>query len=178
MTQWSGSSPGQQKHGASLEERFMSRTEVRDMGYKTPCLIWSNGAVDKDGYGRFYSSEQKKIVAAHRWAFEHWVKPLGTGEVPDHQCGIRACVEPTHLEATPHGENSRRGRKKVVENRVGCVNGHVGKQASTKTGYTICRECVSIANKKWRTKNFPSTKPPVQVTMVDVLGNFGNGKGE
>jgi len=65
------------------------------------CWIWI-GSTNSKGYGRFRVG--RKIVKAHRWAFEQH-----HGRPPDgmvlHTCDRPACVRPSHLKEGIHAEN-------------------------------------------------------------------------
>ena len=68
-----------------------------------PCWIWMNAK--SSGYGKF------RTYTAHVYSWE-----LANGPLPvtrpritiDHLCRTPACVRPTHLEAVPQRENTRR----------------------------------------------------------------------
>lgn len=89
--------------------RFCKHVELHDMGYTTPCLLWTGGLHDK-GYGRFYlgSIDGKPVWAyAHRISFEHWIGFPPKGYIVDHECNVKTCCNPTHLWPQTNKENLR-----------------------------------------------------------------------
>ena len=87
-----------------------------------PCKLWE-GYIDKaTGYGRTASNEW-----AHRWAYRQAYGPIPEGLHIDHLCSVRACIEPTHLEAVTQAENNRRMHAKKTH----CVHGHFYTEETT-----------------------------------------------
>jgi HNH endonuclease len=84
--------------------RNLARTADRrfeDMVSKGPaCWLWT-GSVTRLGYGQFsvmVTRGRRRMVPAHRFAWEQ-----AFGAIPDatdvgHRCGNRACVRPDHLQ--------------------------------------------------------------------------------
>lgn len=133
---WRG---GRRNDQRSLEERFLERVRKTDT-----CWLWE-GSTTKDGYGRFFAGKNapQVHVAAHRWAYEHWVGPIPDGYVIDHKkevCGHRNCVNPAHLEPVTNEENIARGWRDKREKRETCARGHrLTKDNLTSDGH--CLEC-------------------------------------
>lgn len=80
------------------------------------CWLWT-GSTTPAGYGRFRLPD--RTVAAHRWVYEFLRAPIEpAGLSIDHECNVRNCVNPWHLDAVPHWENiermSRRGRWRAL----------------------------------------------------------------
>lgn len=75
----------------SEEERFLSHTRRSENG----CLEWT--AVKPNGYGLFKMAN-RKMIQAHRWAYQNWVGPIPEGHHIHHLCENKACVEIVHLE--------------------------------------------------------------------------------
>lgn len=71
-----------------------------------------------------------KRVRAHRVYYERKYGPIPHGLEPDHLCGIKACVNPDHIEPVTHTENVRRGThtkldlKTVRKIREAAASGH------------------------------------------------------
>lgn len=121
--------------GADPRVRFWSRIDTRG-----PCwLFWGRRA--KNGYGLFWDG--LKTVLAHRWAYAH--RPDGTlvdiprGLTLDHLCGVKACVNPSHLEPVTNLENNRR----ATRGKTHCKHGHEFTPENTYQwrGSRICRTC-------------------------------------
>lgn len=108
----------------SAHARFASKTRVEG-----DCLVWV-GAVDRQGYGRFYPQGRGSQVRAHRWAYEQLHGDIPRGLVIDHLCRRPACVLVAHLEAVTNQENLRRGVNACRE-RTHCPNGHAYDEANT-----------------------------------------------
>lgn len=125
----------------SEEDRFWAKVE------RTPdCWLWV-ATRTPDGYGRFWV---KKLVAAHRWAYEHLRSPIPEGMELDHLCRVRWCVNPGHLEPVTRAENNKRsGLAKAF-----CPNGHPRSGANltyNSRGVRVCRICFTTANQKaWK----------------------------
>lgn len=86
---------------ADVAKRFWAKVDTSG-----DCWEWL-GAKQRLGYGKFYLDG--KYPVAHRVAYE-----LTNGAVPpkadiDHLCRNPSCVNPDHLEAVSHRENTLRG---------------------------------------------------------------------
>lgn len=70
------------------------------------CWIWTP-STSYEGYAMAYWNGT--TWPAHRAVYTILVGPIPDGQVIDHLCRVRCCVNPYHLEAITHAENLRRG---------------------------------------------------------------------
>jgi hypothetical protein len=102
---------------AALADVLLERSE------KTPegCRRWI-GAHVKSGYGQIRVNGRRRGV--HVAAHEVWIGPIPPGYEVDHVyakgCRFRDCIEPSHLEAVTHAENTRRAKELITH----CPQGH------------------------------------------------------
>lgn len=82
------------------------------------CLIWTGTRTN--GYGII--GVDGKTRGAHRVMYEHVVGAIQPGMHIDHQCRVRCCINPYHLESVTPKENQRRTRGYRGGNQ--CHDGH------------------------------------------------------
>lgn len=70
------------------------------------CWLWA-GSLAGSGYARFMLN--KKMVAAHRVAYELKHGPIPDGLQMDHLCRVRCCINPDHVEPVTASTNVKRG---------------------------------------------------------------------
>lgn len=122
-------------------ERFWPKVDLNGDG---GCWLWT-AYCDPQGYPRFgvgiTSEGTRRVVYAHRWAYESLVGPIPAGLQLDHLCRVRNCVNPNHLEPVTGRENHARGSKAM---QTHCINGHEFTVENTyvrKNGCRTCRAC-------------------------------------
>ncbi len=115
-----------------------------------PCWLWM-GSRDKNGYGRIQAGGRSLGVAlAHKCAYEWECGQVPDGLELDHLCMNPGCVNPLHLEAVTHQENTRRAfkarpRKKYTH--LSCPHGHEFTPENSyfkPNGARACRTCTRL----------------------------------
>jgi len=136
---------------ASLRKRFeahIDRTSSLD-----GCWLWTGACVYVEGvraYGRIAlpAPHSRIKMAAHRVSYELYKGPILNGDVLDHLCAIKQCVNPDHLEAVSMRTNTLRGPapNAVTCRRQACQHGHDLSQPENvtvyKDGRRRCRLCI------------------------------------
>ena len=132
---------------ALLEERFRCKVEITT---EEACWIWT-ASVDGSGYGKYL--RDGRLVGAHRVAYEVVVGPIPDGLEIDHLCKVRNCVNPAHMEAVTHRENTLRSDSPVVAlySETHCSKGHEWTEENTyiKKGGRECRICRRDRNREY-----------------------------
>lgn len=113
------------------------------------CWLWT-AATSRGGYGYFglgtLAEGNRRVVPAHRVAYELTIGPIPESLELDHLCRNRRCVNPVHLEPVTRKENNRRGTSLPAENgrKTHCPNGHPYDLLNTHIGpdgKRYCRAC-------------------------------------
>lgn len=132
-------------------ERFQSKYIVDGSG----CHIWQ-GPLDRDGYGMFYLRRRNR--RAHRVGWFSTRGEIPSGMVVDHLCGVRCCVNPSHLRLQSPRENSLQNSRSIAAvnaQKTHCKNGHEFDRFYG--GQRYCSICESEKRKrlsrKWRAED-------------------------
>jgi len=120
---------------------FWSKVSI---GTEGGCWFWMG--TKAGGYGRFYNPAQRRVVPAHRFAYENRIGPIPEGLTLDHLCRNRSCVNPKHLEPVTNKENVLRGEGPTAKNKrkTHCTRGHAYDEENTyirPNGRRRCRAC-------------------------------------
>lgn len=160
-----------------IEPRFLSKIAVNA---ESGCWTWQR-QITRGGYARF--SAYGKSVAAHRFAYEHFIGPIPDGMTLDHTChtndplctgGVtclhRRCVRPDHLVPMPAAVNvslafpsrkthCRWGHEFTGENTSLLVSGTRTKRRCRKCRYRRKNEARSAIRAAARAVRLPKPRP-------------------
>lgn len=109
----------------SLEDRFFEKVEKSPDG----CWRWT-GYIDITGYGRIRDQRGKSndSVHVHRVSYEMHKGEIPKGQMIDHICRNRWCVNPDHLRACSNGSNVTNGTR-----RKNNTSGYIGVTLDRRT---------------------------------------------
>jgi hypothetical protein len=129
---------GRTKSAEADRESFWTRVNKTHS-----CWLWTGAT--RSGYGQFYTN--RKLIGAHRWAYQESVGPIAKGLHIDHLCRTPLCVNPAHLEPVTNRENLFRGPTTftaINSKKTHCAKGHPFDEQNTyirKNGSRHCRTC-------------------------------------
>lgn len=129
--------------------RLLNRVDVDP---KTGCWIWT-GSTTPGGYGQIgmgsMTDGSRRLMAAHRVAYEIFIGQIPEDYQLDHLCRNRACIFPNHLQPVTQQENIRRGDGGAFwAAKTQCPHGHPYDAANTAIyqGRRFCLTCRKIRN--------------------------------
>ena len=117
-----------------LPHRFTNKVFYPGNG----CWEWKS-TKDENGYGRF--KIDSKTIHAHKYSYESFFGLMSISMESDHLCLNKSCVNPDHIEAVTHAENTKR----AFPQKAICINGHIIDYSNTiqrSKGNSICKLCL------------------------------------
>ncbi len=108
------------------------------------CWLWL-GALTETGYGRIRGG-----LKAHIFSYRLFKGKIPEGLELHHKCRVRSCVNPEHLVAVTHAENTK---NRVFKAKTHCPQGHEFTPENTYVrpdGYSSCKICKRAALKRHR----------------------------
>lgn len=109
-----------ERHPKPIIERILAKTDKagpipKDHPELGPCWIWLGYRTIK-GYGRIAIPPRGTAAIVHRMMYILHFGDIADDREVDHICGVRYCVNPSHLRLATHSENlynqKRSGRNK------------------------------------------------------------------
>lgn len=134
-----------QLQGEPEEDRFFLNVAAPDGPLR--CWYWTAG-LDEDGYGHFRDGRSK--VRAHRFAWTLFRGEIPPGLVIDHECRVRRCVNPWHLDPVTPSINTRRAAWWLDAGM--CKRGHIYTPATERFTTSGSRYCLACSNDLRRLK--------------------------
>ena len=94
--------------------RVLARIEVRDMGFATPCWVFTGATAGRGKYGKVGSRIDGRTVfeLTHRVVWQAAYGPIPQPLQLDHLCGVTNCLNVGHLSPCTAAENNRRARER------------------------------------------------------------------
>jgi len=135
----------------TLEERLYGRVRIERHG-KWRCWIFL-GHKNRCGYGQIFDSRCGRTRPAHLVSYELEYGPIPKGLEPNHNCRVRACINPIHITPMTHLENVRYG---TGATETHCARGHERTPENTYTrpsGKSQCLACAEIKRKEHYERN-------------------------
>lgn len=122
------------------------------------CWLWM-AKRSAFGYGIFrLGPPSRRLVYAHRWAYNHAKGTIPDGLELDHLCNCPSCVNPEHLEAVTPRENVWRSQGVTAANhrKLHCPKGHPYSEDNTYRlpgkGWRYCRSCQRLKRTSTKSK--------------------------
>lgn len=144
---------------SELPEYIQDRIEPEPM---SGCWLWT-GQQKANGYGAVYERPSVRGLVrgrpwvAHRLVFELLRRPLLVGEVLDHLCRTRLCVNPSHLRACTDRENILAPGSQCTARanfiKTACFRCQ-GPYELTPEGRRFCRPCRSNRQREYAKRRY------------------------
>lgn len=116
------------------------------------CWLWK-GFIHPGGYVQFWF--QGVPVKGHRYSYELFEGPIPDGHDVHHICGVKHCVNPSHLETLPKDIHRALHMKetepwKWQSGKTHCPQGHEYTKENTYLRYNkrYCLTCRNIRNRE------------------------------
>jgi HNH endonuclease len=142
-----GSGPSGKVVKGDVAARFWSKVDRRG---DRDCWLWTGK--DNGRYG--YALVGRRLVGAHRIAYELEVGPIPPGFVVHHVCRTTRCVNPQHLRADTQSANVLRDQSPPARNavKVACVHGHPFTPDNTRIRANGQRDCLACERHRNRAR--------------------------
>jgi len=134
------------------------------------CWLWL-GNLHRMGYGRL--KEGKRVISAHRFAYEYYRGTIPNGLVIDHLCRLPSCVNPWHMEVVTNTVNILRGESFSARNvrQNHCIHGHLlaGENLQIVVrGTRRWRKCKACEQRRSKQRNDHYAKVKERVKKADT----------
>ena len=136
-------------HGSKLPPRIWRQIEAP--ANSSCCWNWV-GTLNPEGYG--LTMWDKRRRSAHCVSYTVLRGPIPIGLELDHLCRNTRCVNPWHLEAVTHRENTIRGTSPIAESarRTTCLKCGGPLTQRNKRGWRFCRPCTYEKDRAYRAR--------------------------
>lgn len=140
---------------AGVPEKVAHRFAKKVVSDPSGCWIWTAAKTER-GYGCFAVKGKQHV--ASRWIYKALFVVDDHLDI-DHLCRVTSCVNPSHLEAVTHRENTRRGNAgKAYSQATRCKNGHEWNDENTRwytssingNPFKQCLACTRERQRKYR----------------------------
>jgi hypothetical protein len=142
----------------TVDERFWNQVDkhgpiqMADLGR---CLVWT-GSRGSGGYGQLRLSNPRRLVYAHRYAYEVALDPIPADLEVAHVCGNHTCVNPDHLKLVDARARVLRGEAASAKQarQEFCKKEHplAGENVYTRPSSPNRRECCICIRERQRAK--------------------------